>query len=403
VTRPPLILTEYARSAPLELTVTQRDALRDLVRGLTIEPVVGSTDTYTLTVGSSVGVVRVADLAIELRPKIGIAPLLFLLSYQLDPKAWREPRAEMARDANLAEAIVPLFARAAQEALRPGLLHGYRPEEDTLMTIRGRVRMAEQMRARTGLPMPVEVRYDEFTPDILENRLLRTAIDVLGRLRLRNQDSRLTLGRLYLQLKGVGNLSLDGRTVPEPAWTRLNERYRPAVSLARLIVTTSGLEAQAHGEDASAFVVDMNAVFERFIRVALREQLRLSATTFPAGAHGHRLWLDTDRLVPLEPDLSWWVQGRGLFVGDCKYKRTTDSVPNADVYQMLAYLTALNLPEGLLIYAASEDVPHDVYIHQASKRIHVHVIDVAQPPANVLRQVGLVANSVRKIADYQLA
>ena len=36
MTRPPLILTEYAKSSPIELTVTQRDALRDLVRGLII-------------------------------------------------------------------------------------------------------------------------------------------------------------------------------------------------------------------------------------------------------------------------------------------------------------------------------------------------------------------------------
>ncbi len=82
----------------------------------------------------------------------------------------RPEPAELARDANLAEAIIPLFARTAQQAIRPGLLHGYCRQEDTLTTIRGRVRVAEQFRARTGLPLPIEVVYDDFTPDILENR-----------------------------------------------------------------------------------------------------------------------------------------------------------------------------------------------------------------------------------------
>ncbi|MGH4009542.1 MAG: McrC family protein [Pseudonocardiaceae bacterium] len=295
--RPALVLTEYVPSTPVGLSVTERDALRSLVPGLTIEPVAGSTDTYTITGGSSVGVVPVGDLTVELRPKVGIAPVLFLLSYALDPKAWREPHAELVRDMNLAEAIVPLFARAVQAALRPGLLHGYRTREDTLATVRGRVRMADQMRARTGLAMPVEVVYDEFTPNILENRLLRTAVDVLGRLRLRHQTSRRALARLHQQLNGIGNLIVGNREVPEPVWTRLNERYRPAVSLARLIVTTAGLEAQAGGEDASAFVVDMNDVFERFVQAALREQLRLDTKAFPAASRGHPVYLDTGRLV----------------------------------------------------------------------------------------------------------
>jgi 5-methylcytosine-specific restriction enzyme subunit McrC len=258
--------------------------------------------------------------------------------------------------------------------------------------------MADQMRARTGLSMPVEVVYDEFTPDILENRLLRSAVDVLGRLRLRHQASRRALARLHQKLNGVGSLIGDSREVPEPVWTRLNERYRPVVSLARLIVTTAGLEAQAGGEDASAFVVDMNAVFERFVRAALREQLRLDAKAFPAASRGHSLYLDTRRFVRLEPDLSWWEAGRCVFAGDCKYKRTVGTVPNADIFQMLAYLTALQLPEGLLIYAAGENVPPDLDIEYASKRVHVRPLDVSRPPAQLIHDVQSLARLVRELA-----
>ncbi|WP_448616209.1 McrC family protein [Modestobacter sp. URMC 112] len=401
--RPPLVLTEYIPSDPVPLSVAERDALRQLVPGLTIETVPGSTDTYTLTGGSSVGVVRVGELTVELQPKIGIAPVLFLLSYALDAKAWRETSAELVCDANLAEAIVPLFVRAAQAALRPGLLHGYRPRDDTLVTVRGRVRLAEQMRVRTGLPMPVEVRYDEFTPDILENRLLRSAVDVLGRLRLRHRGPRIALARLRQQLNGIGGLVVDRRDLREPMWTRLNERYRPAVALARLILSGAGLEAQWGGQDASALIVDMNAVFERFIRVALREALRLDEKAFPAASRGQRIHLDVGRSVPLEPDLSWWVAGRCLFAGDCKYKRTAGTIPNADVYQMLAYLTALRLPEGLLIYAAGETVPPDLRIEHVDKRVHVRTINVAQPPAVVLANVRTLSALVRGMAVSRLS
>jgi 5-methylcytosine-specific restriction enzyme subunit McrC len=394
-----LVLTEYRASDPMPLSTVERDTLKQLVPELVIQPAPGSTETYTLTGGSTVGVVRVGDLTVELRPKIDVAPVLFLLSYALDLRAWRDEHASLTHDVNLAEAIVPLFARTAQDALRPGLLHGYREHEDTLTTVRGRVRIAEQFRAHRGLPLPVEVIYDDFTPDILENRLLRTAVDVLGRLHLRHLASRTALTRLHQQLNGISMLMADTRGVPEPHWTRLNERYRPAVGLARLIITTVGLQARSGRQDASAFLVNMNAVFEQFIRTALREQLRLDTRAFPAGATGRDVRLDVEGHVRLEPDLSWWVHDRCVFVGDCKYKRTVGAIPNADVYQLLAYLTALDLSEGLLVYAAGQNVPHDVLIRHAGRRIHVRTVNVAQAPRDVLSDIAALVADVHAMAD----
>jgi 5-methylcytosine-specific restriction enzyme subunit McrC len=83
-----LVLTEYTPSDPVRLAVAERDMLRRLVRELTVQPVAGSTDTYTLTSGSTVGVARVGDLTVELRPKVGLAAVLFLVSYEFDPHSW---------------------------------------------------------------------------------------------------------------------------------------------------------------------------------------------------------------------------------------------------------------------------------------------------------------------------
>ena len=59
--------------------------------------------------------------------------------------------------------------------------------------------------------------------------------------------------------------------------------------------------------------------------------------------------------MTLEPDLMWWDGTRCLFVGDAKYKNLTGrSVPNTDLYQVLSYATALDLPSALLVYAKGE-------------------------------------------------
>ena len=190
----------------------------------------------------------------------------------------------------------------------------------------------------------------------------------------------------------------DRRGVPEPHWTRMNERYRPAVALARLIISTAGLEARAGSEDASAFLIDMNAVFERFIRVALREALRLDAYAFPAATGGRQEYLDMEHGFPIRPDLSWWVGGCCVFAGDCKYKKTEGAIPNADAYQILAYLTALQLANGLLVYAGGEDLPHTITVPFAEKRVLVRTIDVSQAPANILTQITKLAEQIKSIA-----
>lgn len=53
------------------------------------------------------------------------------------------------------------------------MLQGYRTVEEALPLLRGRLREADQLRQR--LAVPLEVRYDDYTVDIPENRILLTA------------------------------------------------------------------------------------------------------------------------------------------------------------------------------------------------------------------------------------
>ena len=390
-------LTEYRRSEPVELTPHERDALRVAVTDLVVQPAFGSERSYVLTPGSTVGVVRIDDLVVHIQPKVGAAPVLFMLSYAFDPRAWRPDSAPICADADLAEAIVPMFCRLAEEALRPGLLHGYVRVDESGPTIRGRVRFADQARRHRGAPLPVEISYDDYTPDILENRLLVTALTILGRLRLRHAESNRVIARLSYLLQGVSLLPA-GRRPQEPIWTRLNARYRPAIGLARLIIEGLGVEAAAGGVEANSLLVNMNAVFESFVRVALMEALGLDAAHFPVGSGVSRTTLDKELLVRLQPDLSWWQEGRCVFVGDCKYKKSWNGVPNADVYQLLAYLTAFELDDGMLIYAAGEDTERSVSVRHTGKRIRVHVLDVTRPPRDVLQDVARLSEEIRTLA-----
>lgn len=394
-----LKLTEYTTKSNVGLTRFERDALRSSIRSLSIAPTPASEDRYDVTPGSTVGVLRIGDLQVEIAPRLPVERVLFLVSYAMDPRSWRSEPTSVEPDDHLLEALVPTFTHHVKVALRRGLLHGYRSTDVTETTIRGRIRFSDQLRARPGRGLPVELTYDDFTEDILENRLLRAAVERLVRLPLRHEWSRNALADLREQFATVTPLAYRPGRVPEPVWTRLNERYRPAVTIARLILDGAALDLSAGGVTATGVLFDMAAVFENFVVAALRQSLNVSATSFPQGATRRRLYLDKERGIPLKPDLSWWIDDVCVFVGDCKYKRASvEGVPNADLYQLHAYVTAVDLEDGLLVYAAGEHPGGTHTVRFTGKRLRVTTLDLAGDPAAVLAQIDGLAAHIRRLA-----
>ena len=186
--------------------------------------------------------------------------------------------------------------------------------------------------------------------------------------------------------------------VPEIRYTRLDEHYRPAVELARLIIENSSLELFGGQVSGASFLIDMNVVFERFLYVALGEALGLGEDRWKSEKS---LNLDTQGRIKMEPDLSWWPPGLNVgislpcFVGDAKYKRLDDpGFRHADIYQMLAYCMAADLPSGLLIYAAGEYERSEYRINHAGKTLEVTALDLSGTPAAILGEVNRLAERV---------
>ena len=382
-----LDLREYVPSAPVQLSVTERDRLHD-IRSLTIEPALGEEGAYCLTPGSTIGAIEVGDLSVSILPKLDISRVLFLASYAMGAFRLREMDRFNFEDApSLVEALALALAVAARRAFASGLLHGYRTEEEAMHTVRGRICITEQIRHRFGVPLPLEVRYDEFTEDITANRLVKAAAARLGQARLgqarlgqareRGKRTRADLRWVSARLANVSLVEFPANAVPKVSFDRLNEHYREVVALSRLVLRHMSFETGRGGNRAPGFLMDMNVVFQDFVTQALREKLGVSDHTFRSDTALHRVTLDEAEQVPLKPDLSWWDGSTCTFVGDAKYKRIRDErVPNADLYQLLAYATALDLPGGLLIYAqGAEQVVHQV--RYAGKRLEIATLDLS--------------------------
>ena len=229
-------------------------------------------DEWELASESKVGVVVADDWELRVHPKLEIPKLLFLLAYAHSPDGWRD-LAGFGEERQLLDAVANGFAAQCAKAFERGLLRGYVPIEERRTDLRGRVRFGDQIARAGGLPLPIEVSYDDYTEDIAENRLLLTATEVLLRLPRIGARARPQLLAVRSELEAVTILR-DRREFVSPRITRLNKRYEPALILAELILRHASVTA-TQGEVVSAsFVFDLNTIFEDFVSTALRQALR---------------------------------------------------------------------------------------------------------------------------------
>ena len=396
-------LTEYQQSEAIPLSITERDDLQAVVPSLTIVPAAGEDAAYHLTPSSTVGAVEIGDLSVLIRPKIGIPQLLSLACYAMGVFKSQEKRLfDFEEETETPPDTLALALHAAaRRAFSRGLLHGYRTEEEALHTVRGRIRFADQIRQRYGIPLPIEVRYDEFTDDTIENRLVKAAVARLGGMRLRSQQARRNLGWIAAMLENVSSVESFPKDVPDVRFDRINEHYRGVVGLSRLILRHSAFESERGVVHATGFLMDMNTLFQEFLTVALRETLGLTERVF---REKNIDTLDVDGKVKLRPDLTWWHGRDCQFVGDAKYKGIeNESVPNADLYQLLAYVTALNLPGGLLIYAQGKAETATYTVRNSGRRLEVAALNLGGSLDAVLKRVDVLAERVKALRDEAIA
>ena len=405
----PLTLQEYG-SKVVRLSEEQAGALNLSGGGkyLGVEPE-GAAGQRRVTANHYVGSINVAGLQVLVRPKIPLRNLFLLLEVGLRPQDWHDEAVRFETTGDLLPALVSFFARTTETTLARGLYHSYQEQRDRLVALRGRVDIARQL-SRPGIVIPTACRFTEFTADLIENSYLKAAVSRSLRVARVQAIDRRRLMQHLVTLEDVGDVRHHHTDHDRVKFTRLNEHYRPALRLARLVLANLTLQDVVGETQASSFMLDMNDLFERFVTERLQRALRGRLEV----KIQHRDRLDEEGAVAIRPDLVFRSGGTPSFVADVKYKLTDEAAAgrHPDYYQLLAYTTALDLPEGVLIYCldANRDAltgdpgagnlqtddsgpaVRSVRVRHTGKVLHTYALDLSGSTADVARNLDRLAN-----------
>ncbi|MGV9680872.1 McrC family protein [Nocardia sp. NPDC003482] len=388
--RPPLDLVEYGPARLVDLSRGEYETLAEL--GI-VKVDSKSTNRYTIKPGGKVGSVRLGDLQINVKPKITeLKRLLFFIGYCSSPAIWREEFVQLEKADGLFPAVAESFVRLTTRALERGLLQGYGTRADQLPVLRGRVRFHDQTKRNFGLPVPIAVEYDDFTFDIPENQIVLLATLRLLGLPDIGADARHRLGHIR---KLLDDVTVYPKRSATPRWklNRLNARYQDVLRLSEVILDNSSFHQMSGSLTVSGFMVEMWRVYEDFVEGALKMSMR------PFGGHAkaqHEQYLDKASRVRFRPDIIWFDSADNpIAVVDVKYKaQRINKFPEADLYQMLAYCSALGLKEGHLVYAKGNESPRVHEINNCGITVYCHALDLGSPPDVLLESIEALAKLI---------
>lgn len=388
------ILSEYG-SINLKLSREQAASLQSTGY---VEVVPALDGRWKVTASSYVGSLVVDGVELLIRPKINPENLFLLLEPGLPPNAWRKEAFSYDSTSDLLPSVVAFFARTVETTLGRGILRAYESRQEPLVALRGRLDVSQQFK-RAGVLTPVSCTFDDFSEDIVENRVTRAALRLALRVPRVDPGERQRLMRQLVALEGVSDSPVNAKMVDYIYFTRLNQHYEPMLGLARLILSNLTLTDAGGSTSASSFMVDMNDLFQRFLTERLRRTLRGKVDVVDEPI----VHLDAGQQVTMRPDLEFRDSaGRARYVGDIKYKLAENARGRSnDYYQLLAYTTAIGLPEGMLIYCRrqGDSERRTVTVTNAGKRLVLRSIDLTGSPEQVNKEITALADEIRNGAN----
>lgn len=313
-----------------------------------------------------------------------------------ESEAWRREAFNYDASSDLLPAVIAFCARTVETTLGRGVLRSYQAREEALTALRGRMDVAGQFK-RAGVLTPIASKYDDFTEDIIENRVLRAAIRLALRVPRVDPTERQLLMRQLVSLETVEDVPVRASTVDTIQFTRLNQHYAPALGLARLVLANLALTDARGSVSASSFMINMNDLFQRFVTERLRRALRSRLDVIDEPT----VHLGLGRQVSMEPDLVFREPGGAeRLVGDVKCKLAAGGRGrSSDYYQLLAYTTAMDLPQGMLIYCRGQDDVDrmTVTVKNAGTRLTLRSVDLTGSPEQVEHEIAVLAEAITSV------
>lgn len=329
---------------------------------------------------------------------IPIANLYYLLAYAWDHRLSEAELVSVDAEScpDLNNLFAKILANATHHLVRRGLDRSYVPVEEETPRIRGRIDFSASEKYLTRTRGKLICVYDELSPDVLHNQIVKATLRLLRNDQRVHADSRKRLAQTLEGFQEVGNLRVTPRHFHQVQLHRNNRAYRFILHLCELI-HASLLPDKSHGgarrfRDFTRDEKIMAKVFEDFVRnFASRHLPESNVSAMHIDWCASEMGGDTSSMLPrMITDVTVAWPDRKLIL-DCKYYQEAlvsryDALRfrSGNLYQLHSYLTNKAVEpgwenvEGMLLYPSNGYRFDHAFTLHGRHRIRVSTINLQQ-------------------------
>ena len=280
--------------------------------------------------------------------------------------------------------------------LRRGLDQGYLVHEERTSQLRGRIDITKTAKGRRPARPEVVCQFDDLSPNVLHNQILRGTIGLLARAPKVSHGLKEGLWTTYGRLSGVDLIPITNATFRRVQLHRNNSYYSFLLFVCKLVHSLKLPDESGQGRDRFNDLLSDEKAMARVFEEFLRNFYKLKQAEFAEVGSFHLTWdaaLTDATNLRLLPDMRTDVtlrSGNRTIVMDAKYYKDalqeyhgTKKPRSENLYQLLAYLRAEKaarrtvVPEGILVYPVGDNTI-DANFTIDGHPIRIYTLNLAQ-------------------------
>lgn len=321
---------------------------------------ISSHKERSLTARNYVGYLQTkSGFGLEILPKITMAEddtkvrqiFLRMLQAFLNLKEFKRNKLDVTRDLPIWEMFIAMFLRELERLIKSGIQRNYQTCEENLPHWRGKLLLNQQTCHNFFQKTRFFMQYDEYTPNIPENRLIKSCLKFLLRHSRdqKNQQEIFQYLSFFNEFEESTNFAQDFHMCQKQ--NRLFRRYEQLISWCEVFLkqsTFSVFNEQNKNDLAISVFFPMEAVFEAYVGQCLTKYL--PECNVKKQEKRHNLCREYSRAnnrvdFKIQPDyIASLKEGDKKFILDAKWKgvdktlkRERYNIAQADLYQIFAY------------------------------------------------------------------
>lgn len=376
---------------------------------------------HCLKATNYVGVIQTQNLSIEILPKIYTAGneqdirniFIKMLKPLLDINEVQINKADLSvtKNKNIYEIFIAMFVQSLNTLIHKGLKSQYISKEENQYFLKGKLKFNQHIKQNYIYKERFYVEFDEYLPNRVENRLLKSTIELLLKKTNDYENKRALRQQLFIFDEVDLSLNYDV-DISKINLHRGMEYYKTPLRLAKVFLKHQSFTSLRGKDNVIALLFPMERVFEKYMEFVLnnsKDDLGIDKVLVNGGNNEYLLSNGKCQMARLQPDyLLKMKDGKKVIVTDAKWKLleakeneikecNTVNISSNDVYQIFSYLHFYDCQNTVYLFVPkTEKIENEEFIYQTSHQINLDlklkiiqvdlnaVVDTHKLPSDIL-------------------